>query len=72
MQHTNLPDAGRTPHHEIDGQLPSMDEKELLRVLAANAPAAVTGARNNPEQALANLLTVLATLGLITNSTTAS
>jgi len=32
----------------------------------------VSGARNNPEAALANLLTALANLGLITNSTTAS
>jgi hypothetical protein len=32
---------------------------------------AVAGSRANPEQALANLLTALANLGLITNSTTA-
>lgn len=32
----------------------------------------VSGARNDPEQALANLLTALADLGLITDSTTAS
>jgi hypothetical protein len=32
----------------------------------------VTGARNNPEGALASLLTQLASLGIITNSTTAS
>ena len=33
---------------------------------------AVTGARDDPEGALANLLTALANLGLITNSTTAT
>jgi len=32
----------------------------------------VTGARNNPEAAVANLLTVLAGLGFIVDNTTAS
>jgi len=32
----------------------------------------VSGARNDPEEALASLLTALANLGLLTNSTTAS
>lgn len=38
----------------------------------AVAKQTVSGARNNPEAALADLLTKLANLGLITNSTTAS
>lgn len=37
----------------------------------AVARPAVTGSRADPEQALANLLTALANLGLVTNSTTA-
>ena len=32
----------------------------------------VTGARDDPEEALANLLTVLAGLGIITDDTTAT
>jgi hypothetical protein len=35
-----------------------------------NAPQNVTGSRNNPEDAFANLLTALETLGLITDNTT--
>jgi hypothetical protein len=41
-------------------------------VLPAAANFTVTGARDNPEGALANLLTVLAAKGIITNGTTAS
>lgn len=59
-QHADLPDAGRITHFEIDDIL-----TELRR-----APIDVTGARDTPEEALANLLTALATLGLITDSTT--
>lgn len=40
--------------------------------LAKSAAVTVTGARNDPEGALASLLTQLATLGIVTNSTTAS
>ena len=70
--HTDLPDAGRTSHYLIDDQLPTADEKQKLHVVAINAPVTVAGARNDPEAALANLLTALATLGLITDSTTAT
>ena len=38
----------------------------------AGTPAAVAGARDDPEEALANLLTALETLGLITDNTTAT
>jgi hypothetical protein len=72
IQHANLPDAGRTAHAQIDAVLPSDDEKAKLQVIAANAPVTVTGARDTPEEALANLLTALETLGLITDSTTSS
>ena len=61
-QHADLPDAGRITHTEIDETL-----DELRR-----APIEVTGARNTPEQALANLLTTLKHLGLIVDSTTAT
>lgn len=40
--------------------------------LAKSAAVTVTGARDEPEAALASLLTQLATLGIITDSTTAS
>jgi len=72
MEHSRLPDAGRVSHFEIDVRLPTDDEKSKLETLAENAPVTVTGARDVPEEALANLLTALATLGLITDSTTAS
>lgn len=72
MQHADLPDAGHTAHHIIDQNLPTDREKAVLDALGRLAPVAVTGARNNPEAALANLLTALADLGLITDGTTAS
>jgi hypothetical protein len=72
MNHASLPDAGYTPHHIIDVQLPSADQKDKLATIAQNAPVEVTGARDDPEDALANLLAALETLGLITDSTTAS
>lgn len=98
-QHSDLPDAGRLTHFDIDLQLPDANQKEALvgttgtpsaankYVTADDAPAAlangriiragaakpdVTGARDTPEAALANLLTALAALGLITDSTTAT
>lgn len=37
---------------------------------AVAAPVSVTGSRSDPEQALANLLTVLATKGIIIDNTT--
>jgi hypothetical protein len=38
----------------------------------STAPVTVTGARDVPEEALANLLTALAGLGIITDSTTST
>jgi len=70
--HTQLPDAGIISHHDIDAQLPTIEEKAKLQTLAANVPVEVTGARNDPEGALANLITALATLGLLADSTTAT
>ena len=64
--HTDLPDGGTIPHHEIDQRLRQLDKLHQL------APVAVTGARDDPEAALANLLAALQTLGLIADSTTAS
>jgi hypothetical protein len=47
-------------------------EAEVLRTPAEEVRQTVTEARDNPEEALANLLTALETLGLITDSTTAT
>ena len=66
MTHTMLPDAGQTSHFAID------DALAKLQKAYENAPVTVTGARDAPEEALANLLTALETLGLIIDSTTAS
>ena len=66
MAHTQLSDAGQLTHFAID------DALDKLQKAAENAPVDVTGARDAPEEALANLLTALETLGLITDSTTAS
>lgn len=72
LAHADLPDTGRTTHFIIDEQLPSAREAQLLTTVAASVPLAVTGARDETEGALKALLTALATLGLITDSTTAS
>ena len=72
MSHRDLPDAGIHPHRVIDERLPAHHEANLLRQVALSAPITVTGERDDPETALANLLTALATLGLVTDSTTAS
>ena len=72
MRHQDLQDAGLLPHAAVDGRLPSDRAAKFLQDLEATAPAAVTGARDDPEAALANLLTALASLGLITDTTTAS
>lgn len=71
-RHSQIKDAGRFPHNIIDRCLPNPTQKELLTTLGDNAPIEITGARDDPEAALADLLTALATLGLITDSTTAS
>lgn len=72
MDHHDLQDAGQVSHAEIDRRLPDERQKALLAELAGEAPAAVSGARDDPEAALANLLAALETLGLIVDSTTAS
>ena len=72
MDHHTLQDAGQISHAEIDRRLPDERQKALLAGLAEEAPAAVSGARDDPEAALANLLAALETLGLITDSTTAT
>ena len=70
--YAELPDAGIEAHDQFDVRLPSNFEKERLILIGDNAPVEVTGARDTPEEALANLLTALETLGLITDSTTAT
>ena len=56
------PDLGRL--------LPSAAEKDLLEVLRASSPITVSGARDDPEEALVSLLDALDDLGLIKDSTT--
>ena len=60
--HDTLDDTGRVPHAELDA---------IIAQLRA-APITITGERDDPETALANLLTALAQLGLIIDSTTAT
>ena len=60
------------PPPDIDRRLPTDAEKDLLEQLQALAPHSVTGARDDPEAALANLLAALEALGLITDNTTAT
>ena len=72
MKHRQLLGSGTKTHKIIDLRLPSPKEKLDLSTIANNAPIDITGARDDPEAALANLLTALATLGLITDSTTAT
>jgi hypothetical protein len=62
FSHDLIEDAGRISHDEVDHIL------HRIRGLPVN----VTGARDTPEEALANLLTALEQLGLIVDSTTAS
>ncbi len=54
----------------VRSYLPTDAEKAILALVGRSAPVAVSGARDDPEQALANLLTALQTLGLITDTTT--
>jgi hypothetical protein len=63
----------------VGGEMMGTQEVELLKQIfvaagngVQNAGVVVTGARNSPEGALKNLLTQLASLGIITDSTTAS
>lgn len=53
-----------------DGSMRTGDGSAVAAALFPGAPVEVTGARDTPEEALANLLTSLETLGLITDSTT--
>ena len=62
IQHSDLDDAGRVSHTELDNLAQELRPR----------PIEVTGARDNPEAALAILLAALQTLGLIKDSTTAS
>ena len=66
MAHSDLSDGGAIAHHEIDVRLHKLDGIDQL------APVEVTGARDDTDDALANLLAALESLGLITDSTTAS
>ena len=72
MDHHDLQGTGQISHAEIDRRLPDEREKALLAGLAKEAPVTVSGARDDPEAALANLLAALETLGLIADSTTAT
>ena len=71
MDHQTLEGVGQTGHDEIDRRLPTETEKGILADLVG-APISVTGARDDPEGALASLLAVLEGLGLIVDSTTAT
>ena len=70
--HQYLEGAGQITHHTIDERLPSAREKSRLAVIGVNAPAGVSGARDDPEGALKALLAALEGLGLIEDSTTAT
>jgi hypothetical protein len=73
MDHHYLQGAGQIAHDTIDRRLPDEKEKALLAGLAAGgAPVTVAGARDDPEEALANLLSALEALGLIEDGTTAT
>jgi len=62
----------RLPNTELDKRLPTTTANYILTTITTSAPVTVTGARDEPEGALKNLLIALANLGLITNSTTAT
>ena len=72
MGHQYLADAGQIPHMSIDELLPTPQEKNVLAALGDKTPLAVSGARDDPEGALADLLAALETLGLIVDGTTAA
>ena len=71
IAHQDLPDAGEVTHQIIDRHLPDAREKALL-IKLRGAPESVSGARDDPEAALANLLAALEDLGLINDNTSAS
>lgn len=57
---------------DLDRRLPTAAEKDFLERLTSLAQRSVSGARDDPEEALADLLEELEKLGLIHDSTTAS
>jgi hypothetical protein len=71
MDHPYLERAGQVAHSEIDRRLPTETEKGILADLVGT-PISVTGARDDPEGALAALLSALEGLGLIDDNTTAT
>lgn len=71
-RHADLEDAGQIPHHVIDDRLAGSKESNRLALIGNYAPRSVSGARDDPEAALANLLAALETLGLIDDNTSAS
>ena len=73
MDHQYLEGAGQITHSEIDQRTPTTREKGALAdLVGAGLPVDVAGARDDPEGALASLLAALESLGLITDSTTAT
>ena len=65
-------DQGLTEWDIVDDHIPTAREKGVLQVLGIEAPITISGARDTPEEALADLLQALEDLGLITDSTSAS
>ncbi len=72
MGHQYLEGAGEIPHTVIDARLPTAKEKHRLATVTKGAPVTVSGARDDPEAALASLLSALEQLGLIADNTTAT
>jgi hypothetical protein len=46
MRHSELPDGGRTPHHEIDARLPSREEKDALKKISPTVATFTGGLRS--------------------------
>jgi hypothetical protein len=69
MSHPSFPDGGHISHADIDLLLPCPRLQAFLRALRQGAPRTASGARDDPEEALADLLAELAALGLITDNT---
>lgn len=71
--HSQLDGSGQQSHDTIDQLLPNDRQKDILNKLSLQTPpVTVSGARDDPEAALASLLNALDTLGLIDDTTTAS
>ena len=71
MGHHYMPCAGSQDHHRVEALLPDDAEKAVLETLGQKAPKSVSGARDDPEGALKDLLAALESLGLISDGTTA-